>query len=235
MPKRHQQRPAKEVHGRNNPEQSTAITTGPYKKKETYQKQAREHKDPYKLPQKAKVPPKRVIPPDVTTKKQDSQAMMEEGEKRSGSDSNANNPRKDSRLHEPAERQPAPHPARVDDFEEDLRPDNFAGANYGLLSEPQDVGLRASDIKELYGKLADLTDDELRNIVIVPLGERLEQGAKYIDLLHLERGEFVATADMVADEDHYYVPKKHTDYVLWNRLRQVSNPARLDESEAPGG
>ena len=144
-------------------------------------------------------------------------------------------PCKDSRLHEPAERQPAPHPARVDDFEEDLRPDNFAGANYGLLSEPQDVGLRASDIKELYGKLADLTNDELRNIVIVPLGDRLEQGAKYIDLLHLERGEFVATADLVADEDHYYVPKNHTDYVLWNRLRQVSNPARLDESEAPGG
>ena len=235
MPKRHQQRPAKEIHGRNKSEKSTVITTGTYKKKETYEEQAREHDNPAKLPQKAKVPPKRVIPPEVTTNRQDSRAMMEEGERRTGSDSNANNPRKDSRLHEPAERQPAPHPARVDDFEEDLRPDNFAGANYGLLSEPQDVGLRASDIKELYGKLADLTDDELRNIVIVPLGERLEQGAKYIDLLHLEQGEFVATADMVADEDHYYVPKKHTDYVLWNRLRQVSNPARLDESEAQGG
>ena len=235
MPKRHQQRPAKEIHGRNKSEKSTVITTGTYKKKETYEEQAREHDNPAKLPQKAKVPPKRVIPPEVTTNRQDSRAMMEEGERRTGSDSNANNPRKDSRLHEPAERQPAPHPARVDDFEEDLRPDNFAGANYGLLSEPQDVGLRASDIKELYGKLADLTDDELRNIVIVPLGERLEQGAKYIDLLHLERGEFVATADLVADEDHYYVPKNHTDYVLWNRLRQVSNPARLDESEAPGG
>ena len=235
MPKRHQQRPAKEIHGRNKSEKSTVITTGTYKKKETYEEQAREHDNPAKLPQKAKVPPKRVIPPEVTTNRQDSRGMMEEGERRTGSDSNANNPRKDSRLHEPAERQPAPHPARVDDFEEDLRPDNFAGANYGLLSEPQDVGLRASDIKELYGKLADLTDDELRNIVIVPLGERLEQGAKYIDLLHLERGEFVATADLVADEDHYYVPKNHTDYVLWNRLRQVSNPARLDESETTGG
>ncbi|HKV59117.1 MAG TPA: hypothetical protein VJO32_12585 [Ktedonobacteraceae bacterium] len=29
-----------------------------------------------------------------------------------------------------------------------------------------------------------------------------------------------------------YVPKKATDYVLWNRLNQVSNPARLDESGA---
>jgi len=236
MPKRHQQRPAKEIHGRNNPEKSTVVTTGEYKKKETYQEQAREHENPAKLPQKAKVPPKRVIPPEVTTKRQDSEAMMEEGERRSGSDSNAKKPRKDSRLHEEPERQPEPKPARVDDFVEDLRPDNFAGANYSLRSEPQDIGLRASDIKELHEKLADLTHDELREIVIVPLGERLEQGAKYIDLMHLERGEFVATADMVSDEDHYYVPKKHTDYVLWNRLRQESNPARLDESETtPGG
>lgn len=35
---------------------------------------------------------------------------------------------------------------------------------------------------------------------------------------------------MVADEGHYYVPKKATDYVLWNRLNQISNPARLAES-----
>ncbi len=83
-------------------------------------------------------------------------------------------------------------------------------------------------------KLAGLTRDELRKIVIVPLGDRLEQGAKYIDLQHLERGEFVATADMVSDEDHYYVPKHHTDYMLWNRLKQLSNQARLNKSETPG-
>ena len=57
----------------------------------------------------------------------------------------------------------------------------------------------------------------------------MEQGAKYIDLQHLEQGEFVATAGMVAEEDHYYVPKKATNYVLWNRLNQVTIPARLDE------
>jgi hypothetical protein len=234
MPKRHQQRPAEEIHGRNKSEKSTVITTGTYKKKETYQEQAREHENPNKLPQEAKVPPKRVMHPEVTTKREDSEAMMEEGERRSGSDSNAHSGRKDGRLHEKAERQPEPRPTQRDDFEEDLRPDDFAGANFGLRSEPPDIGLRASDIKELRDKLADLTDDELRNIVIIPLGERLEQGATYIDLQHLERGEFVATGGMIADEDHYYVPKKHTDYVLWNRLRQVDNPARLDESETPG-
>ncbi|MFL5624227.1 MAG: hypothetical protein ACJ788_01365, partial [Ktedonobacteraceae bacterium] len=129
MPKRHQQRPAKEIHGRNKSEKSTVITTGTYKKEETYKEQAREHKNPAKLPQKAKVPPKRVIPPEVTTKEADSQAMMEEGERRTGSDSNAHQPRKDERLHEQAERQPQPRPVQVDDVvEEDLRPDNFAGA-----------------------------------------------------------------------------------------------------------
>jgi hypothetical protein len=34
---------------------------------------------------------------------------------------------------------------------------------------------------------------------------------------------------MVAEVDHYYVPKKATDYVLWNRLNQVTIAARLDE------
>src|SRR6266700_4842940 len=138
MPKRHQQRPAKEIHGRNKAAKSTVITTGTYKKKETYEEQARAHENPAKLPQKAKVPPKRVIPPEVTTKEQDSEAMMEEGERRSGSDSNARGPRKGSKLHEKAERQPEPRPARSDDFVEDLRPDNFKGANYGLGSEPLD-------------------------------------------------------------------------------------------------
>ncbi|HEX6483174.1 MAG TPA: hypothetical protein VF043_30385 [Ktedonobacteraceae bacterium] len=168
MPKRHQQRPAEEIHGRNKSDKSTVITTGSYKKHETYEEEARKHENPAKQPQKAKVPPKRVMHPEVTTKRADSQAMMEEGEHRSGSDSNPTKGRKNTRLHEKAERQPQPHPVRADDYEEDLRPDNFAGANYGVVSEPPDVGLRASDIKELYGNLGDLTHDELRNIVIVP-------------------------------------------------------------------
>jgi hypothetical protein len=226
MPKRHQQRPAKEIHGRNFPEKGMVITTGTYKKKETYQEQAYEHENPAKLPQKAKVPPKRLMLSEMTTKEADSQAMMQEGRHRSGSDSNAHKPRKASKLHEKSERQPSPHPPKEKDFvEEDLRPDNFAGANTGLCSQLQDRGLRASDIKELYDKLADLTDDQLRTLVIVPLGERLEQGAKYIDLQHRERGEFVALADMVSDEDHYYVPKKYTDYELWKRLNQSTKQA----------
>lgn len=232
MPKRHQQRPARESHGRNNPKQSTVITTGPHKKKETYEEEAREHKDPFKQAQEAKVHPKKVVPPDVTTKKQDSQAMMEEGEKRSGSDSDASTHRKGSRLHESAQRQPPSHSrSSVDYDQEDLRPDDFTGEDHGMQGQPVEYGLTAYDVKDLYPILADLSNDELKSIPILPLGSVLEQGAKYIDLLHLEQGEFTAMANTVADEEHYYVPKKETDYVIWNRLNQVENPARLDEQE----
>ena len=234
MPKRHQQRPAEERIGRNNPGKSTVITTGTPKKKETYRKQAAEHKDPGKTPQEAKVPPSRDMHPELTHKG-DSRKLTAEGEKRSGSYSNADKRRKGSRLHEKPERQPSPHP-EGDDFEHDLEANDFAGGNYGLRGPTiMDYGRSANDIKELHTRLADLTDDELKNIVIVSEGSHLEQGATYIDLRHLEQGEFVAEASMVAGPDNLYVPKRGIGYVLWNRLNQVTNPARLDESEAANG
>ncbi len=231
MPKRHQNRLAKEQVGRNNPKKSTVITTGTARKQETVRKEAAEHKDTSKIPQEEKVPAT-FDPTEGRTQKAESQIMTEEGESRSGSDSIASSHRKGSRLHDnnKVEEQPAPHPKQSDDFTEDLRPDNLAGENHGEgLS--LEYGLSAYDVKELHNKLADLTDDELKNVSIVPVGSRLEQGAKYIDLQHLEQDEFVATAGMVAEEDHYYVPKKATDYVLWNRLNQVTNPERLDEQD----
>lgn len=233
MPKRHERRPRKEASGRNNPNKSTVITTGTYKKPETYREQAEEHKDPDKIAQESKVPP-RIDLSEGRSHKAESREVMEEGEKRSGTDSDAHQHRKGSRMHEKAEREPQSHDQdQVDEFADDLRPDNLAGENHGPTAEV--YGLTAYDVKDLHAKLADLTDDELKNVVIVSVGSRLEQGAKYIDLEHLEQGEFVAMADMVADEDHYYVPKKETDYVLWNRLNQVTNPARLDEAEPASG
>src|SRR2546430_17734666 len=55
--KRHQQRPAKEIHGRNNPEESTVVTTGASKKKEIYEEEAPEHGDAAKSPPEAKDTP----------------------------------------------------------------------------------------------------------------------------------------------------------------------------------
>ncbi len=207
MAKRNQQQPARDSAGRNNPKKSTPTH-----------------------------------PTHVHNQGLDSRAnsrkMAEEGERRSGSDSNASKHRKDARVHDndKVQKQPGGHPEAGYDFEQDLRPDNLAGENHGLRNPSTvDFSHSAEDIKGLHTRLADLTDDELKSIVIVKAGSRLEQGAKYIDLNHLEQGEFVAMSNMTAEPGHFYVPKKETDYVLWNRLNQVDNPVRMDESAATNG
>ena len=238
MPKRHQRWPAKMVAGRNNPKKSTVITTGTYKKQETFQEQAKRHEDPGATPQEAKVPPSR-DPRMGRTREADSRERILEREPRSGSDSNASKPRKGSELHDrDKEKQPLPHPEGYDlehDYSHDLEVAHRPAENGGM-GAPAIVGegFSAYDFKELHSTLADFTGDELKNIMIVPTGTRLVQGSKYIDLQHREQGAFMALADMVAEPDHYYVSKKETDYVLWNRLNRVANPARLDEPGMPG-
>ncbi|QBD78716.1 hypothetical protein EPA93_23125 [Ktedonosporobacter rubrisoli] len=229
MAKKHQQRPAREAAGRNNPEKSTVITTGPYKKPETYQEQAALHENPEKQAQASRVHPER-DPHPGQTHKSDSQARLEDRESRSGTESNAGNPRKAARVHESAQgKQPAAHPEGVN-YSYDLQVAQRPAGDLGLgeAEVPGDT-LSAMDIKELHTKLADLTDDELKQIQILPVGTRLEQGSRYIDLQHLEQGDFVATASMVSGSNNLYVAKKDAPYVLWNRLNQVTNPARLDE------
>ena len=166
-----------------------------------------------------------------SSKKADSRLMEERGEKRTGSESNAHHGRKQSRLHEHHQGENAPLYARPDaDFARDLNPLDQAGENHGENLTLLPGARSADEIKQMHTILADLTDVELKSITILPAGTHLEQGAKYIDLRHLEQGEFVATSDMVAGADNYYVPKKETDYVLWNRLNQIDLPARLDET-----
>jgi len=163
--------------------------------------------------------------------KADSRLMQERGEKRSGSDSDAHSGRKRSRLHEGHKDENAPlydaQPAV--DFIRDLNARDRTGEDHGENQTLLPGALSADELKSMHTILADLTDDELKSITVLPAGTRLEQGAKYIDLRNLEQGEFVATSNMVADVGNAYVPKKETDYLLWNRLNQVETPARLDE------
>jgi hypothetical protein len=169
-----------------------------------------------------------------SSKKADSRLMQERGEKRSGSDSDAHSGRKRSRLHEHHQDQNTPrHDLQPGaDFDRDLRPYDRSGEDHGENQTLVPGARSADELKSMHTILAALTDDELKNITILPAGTRLEQGAKYIDLRHLERGEFVATSTMVADSANAYVAKKETDYLLWNRLNQVDTPARLDETSA---
>ena len=170
---------------------------------------------------------------DNRPKRADSRLMEAEGEKRNGSDSDAHGGRKASRLHENHHDQNTPQDRRdPSEFDNDLTANNLAGENHGLSNPPPSHEQSADSIKSMHSTtLADLTNDELKSLQILPAGTRLQQGAKYIDLHRLELGEITATSEMVAGPENAYVSKKETDYVLWNRLNQVDNPTRLDEAQ----
>lgn len=91
MPKKGQHRDGNDPRisrGHNNPEKSQTITTGTYKKSETYRKQAAEHENPNKEPQHQELEWRhdtRQHPPDV----HETRARHLRG-RRSGSRSNEN-------------------------------------------------------------------------------------------------------------------------------------------------
>lgn len=123
-----------------------------------------------------------------------------------------------------------PHQPHPDEWEHDLNPDFMAGINKGVLGPHLEKAvITAYDIKDLHRKLHYLSNNELRQIVVMPEGARLEQGATYLDLNDPQRREFKATANMVAGPDNYYVPKKEIDYQLWDRLTGKQNPEQPGE------
>ena len=93
MAKRHQYWRAKMAGGRNNPQKSTVITTGSYKKRETFHAQAMAHTNPGAHPQVEKKPSERDSRMG-RTHKADSQACALDRERRSGSTSHAHRHRK---------------------------------------------------------------------------------------------------------------------------------------------
>ncbi|HEX2923797.1 MAG TPA: hypothetical protein VHS06_03260 [Chloroflexota bacterium] len=116
----------------------------------------------------------------------------------------------------------AQHP---DEYRKDLNPDYEAGQNYGAAGEQAEEGAAtAFDYKDMQELLPDWNGSDLRQLIIVPEGSRLQQGATYFDLRDPGKGEFTARGDMVAEPDSRLVPKDRTQYDLWNRL--VSTGAR---------
>ncbi len=85
----------------------------------------------------------------------------------------------------------------------------------------------ADQVKELTRRLQGFTDDELRRIPVVTEGSRLQNGAAYLDLAQEgERVEFTVAGFTLVGPGHWYVPKRETDYVLWNRLAGIKDPER---------
>jgi len=123
------------------------------------------------------------------------------------------------KVYDPSEKHPG-------DAQRDLNPDGAAGINYGRVGPhpEKDDPRTAYDVKEAHRLLNGYTDDQLKQIPILPAGSRLEQDATYLDLADLAKGEFKATSGMEAGA--LFVPKSEVDYQLWNRLRGVTDPAR---------
>lgn len=96
------------------------------------------------------------------------------------------------------------------------------------LASAFDVKAAQRAFREQFG------DDELRQIPIVPEGQRLQEGATYVDLADPERREFRATAAMSAEAARWYVPKDRVPHPIWNRLTGVREADLLDEG-ADGG
>ncbi len=114
-----------------------------------------------------------------------------------------------------------------EEYQRDLNPDFMAGQNYGLDGERYEEGAAAAyDYKDIQELLPDWNPAELKQLVIVPEGSRLQQGATYFDLRRPERGEFKARGDMEAPADSRLVPKDRTGYDLWNRLVSLGAPRR---------
>ena len=106
-----------------------------------------------------------------------------------------------------------------DDFDKDLRPNEFAGENHGAATAQNEKNApSAYEDKDLHAKFPQLSSADLKNIPILPQGTRLDQGATYLDLMNLEKGEYSAVGNETAGEKDRIVPKTEVGYPLWNRL-----------------
>lgn len=113
-----------------------------------------------------------------------------------------------------------------EEYRDDLYPDALAGENHGPKGDRSMAPRTTGDIKEAHSRLRDLTKSELRNIPVLRPGDRLDQGATYIDLAG-DRTEFRATGSMIAEPENWYVRKDSVGFQLWNKLIGVEEPERL--------
>jgi hypothetical protein len=123
------------------------------------------------------------------------------------------------------------HPS---EWERDLNPDHMAGQNIGEVGRGERTYPNARDLKDVHRTLHDqFDDDELRTIPVVPEGERLRQGAKYLDVRDPSRREFTATGQMRAERNARIVPKDEVPYSIWNRLTGTDRERIAERNAKP--
>jgi hypothetical protein len=123
-------------------------------------------------------------------------------------------------------------PQGPEPYQHDRNPEAAAEQNVDRIGPHPEKhhSLTAYDAKEAHRQLVDWTDEELKQIPLMPAGARLEQGATYVDLREPARREFTATGDMHVPSDGLYVPKSEVDFRTWNRLLGIRTAARIGQA-----
>lgn len=93
----------------------------------------------------------------------------------------------------------------------------------------------ANDEKEAHRQLVDWTEDELKQVPLLPVGAPLEPGATYVDLRDPARRAFAATGEMHVPSDGLYVPRSEVDERTWHRLLGVRAPVWIGQSSGSPG
>jgi hypothetical protein len=112
-----------------------------------------------------------------------------------------------------------------DEWQRDLNPDHLAGQNIGRSAEAAiSTDRTAWHLRKGGRDLRGMDDEDLKQVPVLAAGERLQQGATYIDLQDERPEEFTARADMAALPGNAYVPKDRVPYEIWNRLIGEEKP-----------
>lgn len=104
------------------------------------------------------------------------------------------------------------------------RPESASGPN-----PAKESARTAYDVREAHRQLVGWTDDDLKQIPLMPMGARLDEGATYVDLRDPARREFTATAEMRVPPDGLYVPRSGVDHRTWVRLLGVRTAERIGQ------
>ena len=117
------------------------------------------------------------------------------------------------------------------EWQQDLNPNHLSGQNIGQQSDAQvEAEWTAFHLRKRGLDVSGVNDEELKQVPVLAEGERLQQGATYVDLKHRPVEEFTARGYMTASPDHAYVPKDRVPYEIWNRLIGEPKPGQ----ERPG-
>jgi hypothetical protein len=114
-----------------------------------------------------------------------------------------------------------------EEWQKDLNPNHLAGQNIGGVSDERVAAeWTAFHLRKRGLDLGGVNDEDLKQVPLVAEGERLQQGATYVDLRHAPLQEFTARADMRAGAGNAYAPKDRVPYEVWNRLIGEPKPGQ---------